>query len=286
MLRTAAAATAASLVAFAANSLLARAALAAGSIDANSFTTFRLVSGAVALAVVARVVRRRHPTRGVAGSWLSAVALYGYAIAFSLAYLSLSAGTGALILFGAVQATMIGAGLSTGERPRPLRWLGLIVAVAGLVYLLLPGLAAPDPLGAILMAVAGVFWGIYSLRGRRDARPALTTAGNFARATPLALAALALGAVAAESLRISSAGVLLAVVSGTVTSGLGYVVWYAALGGLSATVAAVVQLSVPVLAAFGGVLLLGERVTPRLVVATVLVLGGIATATLAGDRRR
>lgn len=285
MLRTLAA-TCASLAAFAANSLLARAALSAAAIDPASFTAVRLTSGAVALLVVARIFSRRGGERTAAGSWPSALALFGYAIAFSWAYLTLAAGTGALILFGAVQATMIGAGLWSGERPRPLRWLGLAVALGGLVYLLLPGLTAPDPLGAALMALAGACWGIYSLRGRGDARPVLATAGNFARSTPLAL--LALGAVVAVSggLEVSTTGLLLAVVSGVATSGLGYVVWYAALGGLSATVAAVVQLAVPVLAALGGVAFLAEPLTPRLAIATVLILGGVAVATLARGGER
>lgn len=279
MLRTLAA-TCASLVAFAANSLLARAALAAGAIDPASFTAVRLTSGAIALLVVARIVSRRAGERREAGSWPSALALFGYAIAFSWAYLSLAAGTGALILFGAVQATMIGIGLWSGERPRPLRWLGLAVALGGLVYLLLPGLTAPDPLGAALMALAGACWGIYSLRGRGDARPVLATAGNFARSTPLALFAFGVG-VATGGLEVSVNGLLLGVVSGVVTSGLGYVVWYAALGGLSATVAAIVQLTVPVLAALGGIAFLAEPVTPRLALATALILGGVAVATLA-----
>lgn len=276
------AATAASLVAFAANSLLARAALAGGAIDAVSFTTLRLASGAVALLLVVRA----GGGRGGAGSWASALALFGYALAFSLAYLTLSAGTGALVLFGAVQATMIGAGLAGGERPRPLAWLGLAVAVAGLIVLLRPGLAAPSPLGAALMAASGACWGIYSLRGRTDVGPVAATAGNFLRAAPLAVGALGLAAVAGGGLELSPFGAALAVLSGVVTSGLGYVVWYTALGGLSASAAGVVQLAVPVLAALGGVALLGERFTARLALASVLVLGGIGTAIVAGDRRR
>ena len=285
MLRTAAA-TVASLVAFAANSLLARAALGAGAIDPVSFTAFRLLSGAAALAVVGLAVRRGAGAGAPAGSWPSAIALFGYAIAFSWAYLSLDAGTGALVLFGAVQVTMIGVGLWAGERPSALRWLGLAGALGGLVYLLLPGLTAPDPLGAILMAASGVFWGIYSLRGRADAHPVLATAGNFVRTAPLALVAIAVGALAGAGIEITPRGLVLAIVSGVVTSGLGYVIWYAALGGLTATVAAIVQLAVPVIAAFGGVALLDERITPRLTLASALILGGVTIATLAGSRDR
>ncbi|MCH9648630.1 MAG: DMT family transporter [Deltaproteobacteria bacterium] len=274
-------ATAASLVAFAANSLLARAALAQGAAGPASFTALRLVSGALVLYLVARWPSRRHSRESSgAGSWLSAISLFIYAFAFSWAYLSLSAGTGALILFGAVQISMIGWGLKSGERPGLGQWLGLVLALAGLVYLLSPGIEAPDPLGALLMTLSGVTWGIYSLRGRGVQKPILATAGNFLRSVPLALAALGIGMVLGGSQDpISSQGLILAIVSGAVTSGLGYVVWYGALAGLSATVAGVVQLAVPVLAALGGVFFLNEPLTLRLVVAGLVILAGIALAS-------
>lgn len=265
--------TALAMVAFAANSLLCRMALGGRLIDAASFTTVRLVCGAVVLVLIVSARRRGH-ARG-RPDWLAASMLYLYALAFSFAYLSLTAGTGALILFGAVQITMLGAGLRAGERLPPAAWLGLGVAIAGLIALLAPGLDAPSPSGAALMAVAGVAWGLYSLRGRGVADPLGATAGNFLRSVPLALlSALAL----TRSPHAEPAGLLLAAASGAIASGLGYVLWYAALSGLTATRAAVVQLSVPVITAFGGVLLLDEHLTLRLVAASAAVLGGIALA--------
>jgi drug/metabolite transporter (DMT)-like permease len=276
-----AALTAAAMLAFAANSLLCRAALVGEYADAASFTTLRLASGALALGALSRARGSTAPSARVA--WLSALALFGYAIAFSLAYLRIPAGTGALLLFAAVQLTMIGAGLWGGERPRALEWAGLAVSLAGLVVLTRPGLSRPDPTGAALMLGAGAAWGVYSLRGRGAADAVAANASSFARAVPLALAtSAAFGLLAAT--RLTPAGVLLAVASGAVTSGLGYAVWYAALRGLTATRAAIVQLSVPPLAALGGVLVLGEQVSLRLVLASVLILGGIALA-IAGHRR-
>jgi len=259
------------MLAFAANSLLCRLALQQRGIDPASFGGIRLVSGAITLALVVRL-RARPSSPGHAG-WLAAVMLFAYVAFFSFAYLSLSAGTGALILFGAVQFTMLGAGLGAGERFGPVAWFGFALAVVGLVYLVSPGIAAPPPVGAVLMAVAGVAWGVYSLRGRGVADPLAATARNFTRAVPLALA-LSLAFVA--SAHADATGVALAVASGALTSGLGYVVWYAALGRLSALRAATVQLSVPLLASFGGVLFLSETITPRLAVASVAILGGIA----------
>ncbi len=263
------------MLAFAGNSLLCRQALRGTEIDAASFTTVRILSGALALLVI---VRWRGG--GLGGSWASAAALFGYAAAFSFAYLSLPAGTGALLLFGAVQATMIGVGLWSGERLRPVQTGGLVIALAGLVGLLLPGLAAPPWLGAVLMLGAGVAWGIYSLRGRGAGDPTAVTAGNFLRAVPFALA-LSLATFSRASL--DPAGVGYAAVSGALTSGVGYAIWYLALRGLTATRAATVQLSVPVLAALGGVMLLGESLTARLAVASVAILGGVAMVIL--DRR-
>lgn len=258
------------MLAFAANSILCRLALANPTIDPASFTSLRLVSGAVALALIAGW-RRRSAAPG--GDWTAAAMLFLYAVFFSFAYLYLTAGTGALVLFGAVQLTMFTVGLRTGEHFSTLSWLGLGLAVAGLVYLVSPGLAAPSPLGAGLMAVAGVAWGVYSLRGRGVADPLGATAGNFARAVPLALL---VSVVFVADLSMTAEGAALAIASGALASGMGYVIWYAALGGLSATRAATVQLSVPVIAAFGGVVLLSEQITLRLLVSTVATLGGIA----------
>lgn len=263
--------TAVAMVAFAANSLLCRLALQHGGIDPASFGSIRLASGAITLALVVRF--RAQPSALGRTDWLPAVMLFVYVAFFSFAYLSLSAGTGALILFGAVQLTMLGAGLGGGERFGVLAWFGFVLAAAGLVYLVSPGVAAPPLLGAVLMAVAGVAWGVYSLRGRGVADPLAATARNFLRAVPMAFA---LSLVFATRAHADARGIALAVASGALTSGLGYVVWYAALGRLSALRAATVQLSVPLLAAFGGVLFLSEAITPRLALASAAILGGIA----------
>ncbi|MCG8507550.1 MAG: DMT family transporter [Sphingomonadales bacterium] len=268
------------LVAFAANSVLTRLALEGGTIDAASFTLIRVSAGAFMLAPLAWLAGGGSAVMR-AGSWGSAVALFAYAIAFSFAYLTLDAGTGALILFAAVQASMIGIGMVRGEWPRAAEWLGLLTALGGLAYLVSPGLTAPKPEGAALMAVAGIAWGVYSIRGRGSAAPLAETAGNFIRALPFALvsAGLAIGGLNAD-LR----GVLLAVASGALASGLGYAIWYTALRGLSATTAAIVQLAVPVIAALGGVFFIGEAITLRLAIAAIIILGGIAVAIL-GRRR-
>jgi len=272
--------TASALVAFAANSVLCRLALGRAEIDAASFSTIRLASGAVALVLLSLGMRGR-PLR-VGGNWGSAALLFLYAIPFSFAYTSLGAGTGALILFGSVQATMLLAAIGSGERPRPRHWIGLALAVAGLVILVLPGLRAPSPGGAMLMTVGGISWGIYSLRGRSPAGPLAETTGNFIRALPLALA---VSLLSVRHLHLSARGILLAGISGAIASGAGYVLWYAALKGLSAARAATVQLPVPVLAAAGGVIVLSESVSLRLVAAAILILGGVALA-LAGRGNR
>ncbi len=273
--------TALALVAFASNSLLARAALRGQLVDAGTFTLVRLASGALVLGVLAARTGSPQATWR-SGSLTAAVALFAYALAFSLAYLRLDAGTGALVLFGAVQVSMIGWGMATGHRPSALQWLGLLVSLGGLVVLVAPGLRAPDPVGAALMALAGVAWGVYSLRGRGAADPVAANASNFIRAVPLAiLAALALSAQRHATAR----GLLLAATSGAVTSGLGYAAWYAALPGLTPLRAAVLQLAVPVLAAVGGVVLLGESLTLRLAGAGAVVLGGIALAVFASAAR-
>jgi drug/metabolite transporter (DMT)-like permease len=274
--------TSLAMLAFASNSILCRLALVDGSIDAASFTSIRLVSGAVMLLIIVAIVTRRkaapQPPPGAPikrGSWISAAMLFLYAICFSFAYGWLTASTGALILFGTVQLTMLLVGVREGDRPSAVSWIGFAIAAGGLIYLLSPGLEAPPPLGAALMAIAGVAWGIYSLRGRGAGDPLRLTADNFALSVPMTLVA---SAIFISSLDITSQGVLLAVTSGAITSGLGYVVWYAVLPKLGATRAAVVQLSGPVLTAFGGVLLLSEMITARLVIATVAILGGIALA--------
>ncbi|NCT82059.1 MAG: DMT family transporter [Comamonadaceae bacterium] len=267
------------MLAFAANSLLCRQALQQPLIDPASFGSVRLVSGALMLGLIVRL----QPGPAVAGraDWPAAAMLFAYVACFSFAYLTLSAGSGALILFGAVQVTMMGAGLRAGESFRPLAWAGLLLAVGGLVYLVSPGLSAPPLAGALLMAGAGLAWGLYSLRGRAAGDPLRASARNFLRATPLALGLSLLMATAAHA---KPAGVALAVASGALTSGLGYVIWYAALKGLTAMRAATVQLSVPPIAALGGALLLGEAITPRLALASAAILGGIALVL--GSRAR
>lgn len=258
------------LFAFAGNSLLCRAALAHTPIDAASFTTIRLVSGALTLWLLVQLTRRGATGRG---SWPSALALFAYAAAFSFAYVSLPTGTGALLLFGSVQASMIGWGMFKGERFAPLQWLGLALALGGLVGLLLPGLSAPPLVGALLMIAAGVAWGVYSLRGRGAGDPTRVTAGNFVRTVPLAAA---LSLLTLGSAQLDAAGVAYAVASGAITSGLGYAIWYAALPHLKATSAATLQLSVPVIATLGGIIWLGEDASLRLVLASAAILGGIA----------
>jgi drug/metabolite transporter (DMT)-like permease len=262
--------TAIAMLAFAANSLLCRAALKHTAMDAASFTTLRLVSGALMLWLLVKLKSGGGTGRG---TWLSGLALFAYAAGFSFAYSSLPAASGALLLFGAVQATMVAHGVWAGERFRGWQLVGLLLAFGGLVGLLLPGLSAPPWFGAVLMLAAGVAWGVYSLRGRGQGDPVRVTAGNFLRAAPMALV---LSLLTINHVSVDGAGVALALASGVLTSAVGYVIWYAALPALKATSAATVQLSVPVIAALGGVLLLGEAITLRLVLASVAILGGIA----------
>ena len=270
--------TALAMLAFAANSLLCRAALASGSIGAGAFTLVRVASGAAVLAVLCAGPIR---AQGLGGSWRGAAALVTYALAFSLAYGQLGTGTGALLLFGAVQVTMIAYGRWTGERLRWPQWLGLALAAAGLVWLVLPGVTAPPLAGAGLMGLAGAAWGAYSLLGRGARQPTWATAGNFVRAVPLAgLPVLLWGA----SAHASAEGIAWAVASGALASGLGYALWYAVLPVLSPATAATVQLSVPVIAALGGVVWLGEGLSGRLAGAALAILGGIALFVL-GRRR-
>jgi drug/metabolite transporter (DMT)-like permease len=268
------------LVAFAMNSVLCRLALGGAAIDAASFSTVRLVSGASVLLLITALVKKRIP-RTPRGNWTSAALLFLYAIAFSLAYISLSAGTGALILFGSVQATMIIAALRAGERPHTLEWAGLFLALVGLVYLVFPGLTAPPVTSSVLMAIAGVSWGFYSLRGRGTQDPLSDTTNNFIRAVPLVIT---VNLIMLRGLHVSAKGIFFAVLSGALASGVGYVVWYAALKGLTATRAATVQLIVPILAALGGVILLSENISLRLLVAAFMILGGVGLALLGRER--
>src|SRR5947208_3065914 len=271
------------IIAFASNSLLCRAALKQTTVDAATFTFVRVFSGAAALWLI---VKMRHASgltdnRHIRGYWLSALALFAYTAAFSFAYVDLSAGTGALLLFGAVQATMILWGLYKGERLDAIQIAGFVVAVTGLIVLVFPGLSAPPLIGSILMLGAGVAWGIYSLRGKGGKNAASATTGNFVRAVPFAAV---VSIVFIRWLHVDLAGVSYAIISGAITSGLGYVIWYSALPGLKAASAATVQLSVPVLAATGGILLLGEPLTLRYLLASIAILGGIALVVLEKNR--
>ena len=273
------------MIAFASNSLLCRAALKDTGIDAASFTAIRLIAGALALWLIVKTVPARSAQSASAGNWLSAFALFAYAACFSFAYIQLTAATGALLLFGAVQASMITYGLFKGERLRSQQILGLISATSGLIVLLLPGLAAPPLPSAMLMIAAGIAWGVYSLRGKSintatsntGSDATAVTAGNFLRAVPFALV---LSVVTMASASVDYSGIALAVASGALASGIGYTIWYSALPGLGATTAATVQLSVPLITAIGGVLLLGETLTLRLAIAAIAILGGIALVAL------
>ena len=263
------------MVAFAANSILRRVALRRSTVDPATVSTIRLISGAATLLLVARWKQGAAMPRG-GGSFASPALLALYAVPFSFAYTRLSAGTGALILFACVQVTMLLAALRSGERVHLLQWIGPGMALAGLVYLVFPTLATPSLMAAVLMAVAGVSWGAYSWRGRGTPDPLAATTRNFVHAVPLVVLA---SLVTVRQFHVEPAGVAFSVASGAIASGLGYVVWYAALGGRSGLQAAVVQLSVPVLAAIGGVVFLAEVISARLVLSTILVLGGIALAT-------
>lgn len=280
MLRIAAL-TVLAMLAFAANSVLARLALTTGGLDALGYTGVRLVSGAAVLAVMVWWPRRGR-TGGATGllmegSWRGAVVLFGYAIAFSVAYLLLGAAMGALILFAAVQIGMLVWAVVKGDRPGALEWLGIAVAFVALVYLVSPGVQAPDPAGAALMVGAGLCWAAYSLLGRGSRAPIKDTAGNFIRCLPVAVVMVGLGLVAQ---RPSAAGLTYAIAAGGLASGLGYALWYTVLPGLTRARAALVQLTVPALAALGGVVFIAEPLTWRLVLATAGILGGVALALL------
>ena len=265
------------MIAFAANSVLCRLALGGEMIDAAGFTSVRLLAGSLVLLAILKF-RRNNKHTSVKGSWISALMLFTYAGTFSFAYISLNTGTGALILFGAVQITMIIMSLISGHRLRTGEWLGMSIAFAGFVYLVLPGVHAPSPVGFILMASAGIAWGVYTMNGRKSGNPVSDTAYNFLRTVPLVIILILLSS---NNIHLTQQGFLLALISGAVTSGLGYVIWYMALGGLTATVAAVVQLSVPVIAALGGILFVSEQLTLRFTLATLMILGGIFIVIMA-----
>lgn len=267
--------TALAMIAFAANSILARLALTGGDIGPWGFTAIRFISGAICLALIVG------PTKTLRqGSWAAASALLVYGIFFSYAYISLSAGTGALILFAAVQITMIGGGLLAGERMRVLQWLGLALAMSGLVYLMLPSIAPPSPIGAAMMATAGLGWGLYSLMGRGKGNPTALTAGNFLRAS-IICAVLTLPLLySLPETTLAPKGIGLALASGILTSGFGYVIWYMALKHLTATRAGIAQLTVPIIAAISGMLFISEPFTARFLIAMCLTLVGVGLATL------
>jgi drug/metabolite transporter (DMT)-like permease len=263
--------TVVAMLAFAANSLLCRLALGMHLIDAATFTAIRVISGAIILSLI--VLLRRRPRGHSTASWRSAAMLFVYMAFFSFAYLSLSAGTGALVLFGAVQLTMFIVALREGEHFSILSWVGLTAAIFGLIYLVSPGLTAPDPVGAVLMAIAGIAWGFYSLLGRGAADPLEATVRNFVYSVPLVLI---VSLFFWRDFSSSPNGLALAAASGAIASGCGYVIWYAALAGLTGTRAATVQLTVPMIAAFGGVVLLSEQISMRLLIASAATLGGVA----------
>ncbi len=277
MLRLAILATV-SMLAFAANSVLARLALAGGAADAVGYTGLRLFSGAVALALLVRLRGGEHRIRG---SWPAAASLLGYALMFSLAYLMLGAATGALILFASVQFGIVGWAIVKRDRPSPAEWCGMAIALAALAWLVAPGLAAPSPVGAALMLGSGLCWAAYTLLGKGVTSPLAETAGNFLRCLPLALPLLLVGLP-----RMTTVGAACAVASGAIASGLGYAAWYAVLPSLPRASSAYIQLTVPVIAAAGGLVLLGEPLTGRLVAAAAGILGGVILALNAAQRRR
>jgi drug/metabolite transporter (DMT)-like permease len=268
------------LIAFAANSVLCRLALGNGAIDASSFTAIRLLSGAVALFIILSLkgsIKESNKGTSSKGSWSAAFTLFLYAITFSYAYLSVDTGTGALILFGSVQITMIILSLISGTRLHFIEWSGVILAFTGFIYLVLPNITTPSIDGFMLMTVSGTSWGIYTLKGRGSKNPLMDTTYNFLRTIPFVVL---LAVFTLQNMAYSSEGIVLALISGAITSGVGYTIWYIALGGLSSTQAAVIQLSVPVIAAIGGVIFVSETITIRLVISATIVLSGILMVVL------
>ena len=264
------------LVAFAANSVLCRLALGERAIDASSFTIIRLLSGAIVLLAILSINKNK-TSQSTKGSWYASLMLFLYAISFSFAYITLNTATGALILFGSVQITMIILSLFSGTRLHGTEWIGVMIAFAGFVYLILPAVTTPSAIGFLLMTIAGIAWGIYTLIGRNSKNPLVDTGYNFFRTIPFAIILLL---IASKNLNYSFEGILLAILSGGVTSGIGYAIWYTALGGLSALQAAVLQLLVPVIAAFGGIIFVSETITLRLMVSATMILGGILMVVL------
>jgi drug/metabolite transporter (DMT)-like permease len=267
--------TALALVAFASNSILTRLALGGGQMDAATFTTVRIGAGALVLAALVRIQQgpSRAAPKPVGRGLVGPLALFAYAAPFSFAYVRIGAAAGALLLFGAVQITMIGRGIAAGERPGVRTWIGIALAAAGLAWLTLPAISRPDPIGSALMIVAGCAWGVYSLAGRSATNALAANARSFVWAVPFALA---VNLATFASVKVSARGFVLALASGGITSGLGYAIWYRALRGLTATQAAILQLSVPVIAAVGAVAVLHESVNPRLAISSVAVIGGVA----------
>ncbi|MBT8350059.1 MAG: DMT family transporter [Deltaproteobacteria bacterium] len=264
------------LIAFAANSVLCRLALGERTIDASGFTVIRLLAGAMVLLAIISI-KGNKTDLVTKGSWSASLMLFLYAITFSFAYITLNTGTGALILFGSVQITMILLSLISGDRLHITEWTGVIIAFIGFVYLILPGVTTPSAIGFLLMIVAGIAWGVYTLKGRSSDDPLMDTAFNFLRTVPLVII---LAIITVKNVHYSYEGILLAAISGGITSGIGYAIWYVALGGLSATQAAVVQLLVPVIAAIGGIIFVSETLTLRLIVSATMILGGILMVVL------
>jgi len=268
------------LIAFAANSVLCRLALGDDTIDAASFTVVRLLSSSLTLLIILNMTKRVNTSSDnieSKGSWVAALMLFTYAACFSFAYVSLDTATGALVLFGVVQITMILVSISTGNKLHIAEWLGVILAFGGFVYLVLPDVTSPSLSGLVMMIVAGIAWAVYTLKGKSSTAPLADTAYNFFRTTPLVIL---LALIAYPSIALSMQGVILAVLSGAIASGIGYTIWYIALNSLSSTEAAVLQLSVPVIAAIGGVILVNEMLTLRLVIAGIIILGGILLVVL------
>ncbi|MGV3002253.1 DMT family transporter [Vibrio sp.] len=274
--------TLSALIAFAANSVLARLALIDNNIDPFSFTSLRLLSGAIMLAILVIITsaskNKAAKFPSLEGSAISAIFLFIYALCFSVAYLSISTGTGALVLFGAVQITMIIYQLLKGNKLKLIEWIGICLAFSGFVYLVLPSLSTPSFSGFLLMVISGVAWAGYTIRGKGSRDPLSDTAGNFIRSLPLCL--LVVCYILATQHTLTHTGITLAIISGAITSGTGYAIWYIALRGLSATQAGIVQLLVPVIAALGGMILVQEPVTMSFVVASIMILSGILLITL------
>jgi len=264
------------LLAFAGNSVLCRLALGENTIDAASFTSIRLLSGIVVLAVILKISQRKSEP-GSKGTWLASVMLFLYAVSFSFAYISLDTATGALILFAVVQITMIFVSLISGNKLHFSEWIGLVIAFSGFFYFVLPSLTSPSLSGFLLMTIAGVAWGLYTLKGRASKDPLSDTAYNFIRTLPFVVILML---VTFQDALITQQGILLAVLSGAIASGIGYAVWYIALSALSVTQAAVVQLFVPIIAAIGGIIFASEIVSLRLVLSSIMILGGILIVVL------